>query len=370
MRKLKRGVVWGFWIFIAVGCCAGFVIYKTPKPPVAAMKMAREALHLAQKSEAEVYAEEVYRQASQAYDSAMECWAQENERFFLFRNYSRLDGWIAEAIDKATEARELSGNRSKSADTRVKKGVVDLEKQVALYNRYFKRMPLPASVTKAHNKGVLKLSEAKFAWQNKRFTEADKHFQQAKDLVESSNDKAERLVRDWFGGHGQWQKQAETAVKLSRGGKKVILVDKLAHRCMVYQNGKVVRTYEVELGMNWMGDKQRKGDKATPEGIYRITQKKDGARTTFYKALLINYPNDEDRSRFAAAKRNGSLPAKADIGGLIELHGLGGKGVDWTDGCVALKNDDMDSLYRLVAVGTPVVIVGSLSPLNEILAKE
>ena len=367
MRKLKKGVVWGFWIFVVLGCCAGYVVYRTPKPPVAAMRMAREALHLAQKSEAEVYAEEVYRQASQAYDSAMQCWAQENDRFFLFRNYSRLDGWIAEAIDKATEAQQLSGNRSKSADTRVKKGVTELEKQVSLYNRYFKRMPLPGSVTRTHNKGVLKLSEAKFAWQNKRFTEADKHFQQAKELIDSSNDKAEKLVRNWFDDHGQWQKQAELGVKMSKGGKKVILVDKLAHCCMVYQSGKILRSYEIELGMNWMGDKQRKGDKATPEGIYRITQKKDGSRTTFYKALLINYPNDEDCNRFAAAKRNGSLPAKADIGGMVELHGLGGKGLDWTDGCVALKNDDMDALYRMVAVGTPVVIVGSLKPLGEIL---
>jgi len=369
MRKLKRGVVWGFWITGILG--AGMIVfYYTPKAPVAAVRMAREALRQAQEGEAEKYAREVYAEACQSYDSAMHCWARENERFFLFRNYSKVDAWIAHTIDNAISAKQLSCDRAKSANSRVKGGVVELEKQVAVYDRYFKRMPLPASVSKAHNKGVLKLSEARFAWQNKRFAEADKHFREAEELISGSNEKAEKLVRNWFNSHGQWQRQAQRAVQMSGGGKRVILVDKLAHRCLVYQSGKPIRNFEVELGINWMGDKQRNGDKATPEGSYRITQKKDGSRTKFHKALLLNYPNDDDRSRFVKAKHNGSLPAKADIGGLIEVHGLGGKGVDWTDGCVALKNEDIDVLYRLVAVGTPVIIVGSLKPLGEILKNE
>jgi len=139
---------------------------------------------------------------------------------------------------------------------------------------------------------------------------------------------------------------------------------------LLYQNGKVIRRFDVELGVNWMGNKVRKGDKATPEGFYRISQKKDGSRTRFQKALLLNYPNDDDRARFAGAKRNGTLPAEADIGGLIEFHGLGGKGVDWTDGCVALKNEDMDALFRMAAVGTPVIIIGSQKSLKEVLGKE
>lgn len=369
MRKLKRGVVWGFWIVAVLSAVIGYVIYKAPEPPVNELKMAREALNAAQKAEAEVYAREVYGKAKQAYDSAMVCWSAENEHFFLFRDYTRLDAWIAEVIEKAVEAEQLSGNRVKSANTRVKSGLAELEKQIAVYNKYYKRMPLPASVSKAHNKGVLKFSEAKFAWQNKRFSEADKHFAQAQELIRSSNEKAEKIVRSWFGSHSAWRSDANQAIRMSKSGQKVILVDKLAHSCVVYQNGKVIRTYEAELGMNWMGDKQRRGDKATPEGVYRITQKKDSSRTKFYKALLINFPNQEDLARVAKAKKDGILPKKADIGGMIEIHGLGGKGVDWTDGCVALRNDDMDSLFRLVGVGTPVVIVGSLKPLGEVLGK-
>ncbi len=126
----------------------------------------------------------------------------------------------------------------------------------------------------------------------------------------------------------------------------------------------MIRQFTAEFGKNWMGHKRTGGDKATPEGIYRVTQKKEGGRTIYYKALLINYPNDEDRKQFAQDKRKGLIPARAGIGGLIEIHGGGGKGIDWTDGCIALRNDDMDALYRLVAAGTPVVIVGSMKPLN------
>jgi lipoprotein-anchoring transpeptidase ErfK/SrfK len=58
------------------------------------------------------------------------------------------------------------------------------------------------------------------------------------------------------------------------------------------------------------------------------------------------------------------IAASADIGNLIEIHGDGGKGIDWTDGCIALKNTDMDILYKLVPNGTTVTIVGTAQPLN------
>ena len=109
------------------------------------------------------------------------------------------------------------------------------------------------------------------------------------------------------------------------------------------------------------------GDKATPEGAYKLIRKKENGESKYHKAFLLNYPNDEDKSRFAANKANGKVPGNKSIGSLIEIHGHGGKGIDWTDGCIALKNEDMDELYRTCQVGTPIVIVGSLKPLNEIV---
>lgn len=333
------------------------------------MKIAIESLSDAKKAEAQVYASQAYKTAEQAYDSAMVCWAEENKRIFLLRDYTELNKWISLTIEKAEEAERLSGKRSKSVGSRLREGISLLENKIEIYNRYYKHLPLPTNVSKAHHKGAIKLSEAKFAWENKRFGEAEKSYQQANELINSSNSKAEKLLNSWFSEHNAWQKKAKAAIAQSANGKKVILVDKLAHTCTVYQNQKAIRTFEAELGVNWMGDKKWKGDKATPEGPYKITQKKAGADTKFYKALLINYPNDDDRQQFQQNKKTGIIPSKADIGGLIEIHGSGGKGVDWTDGCIALKNDDMDALYKLVTIGTPVVIVGSIRSLNEVTGK-
>jgi murein L,D-transpeptidase YafK len=98
-----------------------------------------------------------------------------------------------------------------------------------------------------------------------------------------------------------------------------------------------------------------------------VTKKKDGRETKYYKALLLNYPNDQDRQRFQQEIKAKTLPRYARIGGLIEIHGGGGKGVNWTDGCIAFADRDMDSIYRTVPAGCPVTIVGSLQPLFEVI---
>ena len=104
--------------------------------------------------------------------------------------------------------------------------------------------------------------------------------------------------------------------------------------------------------------KRSQGDRATPEGRYRIVKKKDVGQSIYHRALLLDYPNAEDRKRFAAAMKRGEIPRASAIGGLIEIHGDGGRGQNWTDGCVALRNSDMDELFARVPVGTRVTIVG------------
>ena len=83
--------------------------------------------------------------------------------------------------------------------------------------------------------------------------------------------------------------------------------------------------------------------------------------------ITLNYPNDDDKQRFTIGKNNGTLQSSTKIGNLIEIHGEGGKGIDWTQGCVALHNKDMDVLFKLVDEDTPVTIVGSLKSLKEIM---
>ena len=112
------------------------------------------------------------------------------------------------------------------------------------------------------------------------------------------------------------------------------------------------------MGSNGLGFKAQAGDRATPEGHYRIVARKDQGQSRYHKALLLDYPNEVDRRRLAAAKRQGLVSMKARLGGLIEIHGEGGRGEDWTNGCVAVTNANMDVLFGLVKVGTPVTIIG------------
>ena len=103
--------------------------------------------------------------------------------------------------------------------------------------------------------------------------------------------------------------------------------------------------------------------------MYKITKKFDGGRTKYYKALLLDYPNDEDKRKFKSDIENGSLPSTSKIGGLIEIHGNGGKGIDWTEGCIALTDKEIDMVYKKVKVGTPVTIVGSVVDLQNAMKR-
>jgi len=169
-------------------------------------------------------------------------------------------------------------------------------------------------------------------------------------LAAAERYRAQEQVATWR----RWIEEARTA---SRKGV-VILVLKEKNLLLLLSRGEPVKRFDAEVGANALGVKRSQGDRATPEGRYRIVKKKDVGQSTYHRALLLDYPNAEDRKRFAAAQKRGEIPRASAIGGLIEIHGDGGRGQNWTDGCVALRNSDMDELYARVPVGTRVTIVG------------
>jgi hypothetical protein len=159
---------------------------------------------------------------------------------------------------------------------------------------------------------------------------------------------------------GRWQAMIDNAIAESRRtGGVLIVAAKAERRLVLYRAGREVLRFRTEAGTNTVADKRRQGDRATPEGLYRITKKKDLGHSRYHKALLLDYPDEEDRRRFREDRRAGRIAAGVDIGGLIEIHGEGGRGRDWTNGCVAIRNEEMDRLFELVKVDTPVLIVGS-----------
>jgi murein L,D-transpeptidase YafK len=134
-----------------------------------------------------------------------------------------------------------------------------------------------------------------------------------------------------------------------------IVIEKSAHRMTLYHAGREIRTNKVSLGGEPKGAKTRQGDHRTPEGEYAIDAR--NAQGKYYKSLHISYPNSVDRAR--------ARKLKVNPGGDIMIHGLpNGQGYigkahllhDWTDGCVAVTDEEIDEVWKLVPTGTVVEI--------------
>ncbi|MBV5315402.1 MAG: L,D-transpeptidase [Prolixibacteraceae bacterium] len=362
----KKKIKWLIIILLSVVFVAitvSVIIVSQKELPTEDLRIAREALSEAKEAEANLYAEKLYKQSVQMYDSAMVNWSRENNRFILFRDYTRIIAFAKKSKKVADEAKDESIKKADNLSKNVEAAFVSLAKKIELYNKLFKNLPLSKSVFDAHNKSKMFLSESKIAHETGKLKDAEILFKKADIYINHANTAASKMLRDYFNDYPRWKRLANDAIAASKGGNKVILVDKVAHILYVYQSGKAIRSFDVEFGPNWMAHKERSGDKATPEGNYRITSKKERGSTTYYKAMLLDYPNAEDRAQFAIKKRKGLISRGAGIGNLIEIHGNGGRGFDWTSGCVGMRDRDIDDLYRLVSSGTRVTIVGSIEPL-------
>lgn len=134
-----------------------------------------------------------------------------------------------------------------------------------------------------------------------------------------------------------------------------IIVHKAQRKMELLRGGRVIKTYRIALGSNSVGPKTRQGDHRTPEGRYRIDAKNSHSR--FHLSLHISYPDAYDRER---ARKLGVSP-----GGDIMIHGLPDRFAylgslqskyDWTDGCIAVSNSEIEEIWKLVPVGTEVDI--------------
>ena len=134
-----------------------------------------------------------------------------------------------------------------------------------------------------------------------------------------------------------------------------VVVDKSERTLTLMRGGTALKTYRVSLGGSPAGHKREEGDERTPEGVYALDWR--NARSTAHRSLHVSYPSPADS---AAAAARGVSP-----GGAVMVHGiLDGLGwlgklhrlADWTDGCVAVANWEMDEIWRAVPVGTPIEI--------------
>lgn len=134
-----------------------------------------------------------------------------------------------------------------------------------------------------------------------------------------------------------------------------MVLDKSDHRLTLYYRGQPVHSYDVALGKNPVGNKERRGDGRTPEGLYEIEGR--NPQSKYHLSLRVSYPSVQQR---AQAARRGISP-----GGDIMLHGLPPafasvgalhRQQDWTEGCVALTNDEIEEIWRSVPNGARILI--------------
>jgi hypothetical protein len=368
MRKIWRDALIFVVVAVSVPVIIVLLIHFTPQPPIGEMEFARETLSEAGKNKADTYSKKLYTQAKSYYDSAMFYWVKENKRFLYSRNYNKVLKFAELSAKKANEAGENSISSTSNLIIKLKQKINSLNDLISEINKLFTTYPLTSEIRSRISRGKMLLKEAEIAYKKGQYLQANRKITDSEYLLNSSYDYATSNLKNYFKSFSVWKNWFDKTINDSKINHDYsIIIDKFSRKCFVFHAGSKKYEFDAELGTNWVGDKRVKGDKATPEGMYKIAKKFEGNKTKYHKALLLDYPNDEDMVKFKAEIARGTLPSSAKIGGMIEIHGNGGKGIDWTEGCIALTDKEMDLVFRIVKVGTPVTILGSLVDLQHIV---
>jgi hypothetical protein len=326
-------------------------------PPLVSLENAKLALNLAAKADALRYAEKPYRSAEQVLKNGWIEMSHQNARLSPFRDYKVADSLLNLAVQMAHQATREAQERARYLDSLAQSERSNLQTELlscrdalngSLMNfkaeRYWSLADMSLKMSE------LLIDKGEYEEARQTVTKGRESLRQLIDiLAEYANDEAQKI--------NVWRRWVQETLAESRtNGTYAVIVDKSAHKTYLVQAGNLVHTYDCELGYNSVHQKLFAGDGATPEGRYQVTAVKSRG-SKYYKALLLDYPNQLDKKRFGENKSKGIISSRARIGGLIEIHGEGGKNKDWTEGCIALTNGEMDHIMRYVTVDTKVTIV-------------
>jgi len=351
---VKKALILSIMI-MAIGCSAPEI------PPE--IQTAEKQEHNLWLSGAEIYAPDEFNHYRISLRKVKDDLIKEKSRFTWFQDYRPIQAESRTLIEAGSNLQKII------LDTRnIKKASIS-DKIYFFKNRIETLKGLTEMINEGRLarkdliKAELLLSEATNMYNKSDYKAADGKLKNISGYIKAAENTL-RPILDRYADRShikKWQKMADETIAESKNtGIPAIIVNKSERTLILYKNGVPFRTYDVGLGRNGSLDKSYAGDQKTPEGKYRITKKLSASR--FHKALLINYPNEEDMRNFISAKKNGLIPSKSKIGGLIEIHG-GGKD-SMTYGCISMDNNMIDSLFSLVNVGTPVTIVGAVDHNN------
>ena len=140
-----------------------------------------------------------------------------------------------------------------------------------------------------------------------------------------------------------------------------VVIDKSDYEMHVYDAEGWYATYPVVFGSNSLADKKMEGDRLTPEGDFKIVSKR--VHEKWNRFMALDYPTKASLEKFNQRRLKGEIPKNASPGGGIGIHGTWPRedfAIDrysnWTNGCIALKNEDVQDVYRYLQIGTPVSI--------------
>lgn len=330
--------------------------------PLEIVSRSRNKLFDARRAQAAVYAPDLMAEAEYYWERALQEWNKQNNKAAKQRDYILVRAFASGAILSAQKAIYRSQTHQDSLRECIRSDNPVIRDKITQFKNRFTEIYLDQSIHDQLVKAEVLLSESVYALQRDELLQSNRKALQAAESIEHLEKDMDRQLKNYFAQVPLWQSWFMETVQRSGDDSIIaIIVDKMARQCKIYHYGDLIMELPVELGKNWIGPKRVFGDDATPEGKYHIKKKKEGKDTSFFLALEIDYPNSDDWARFSKAKSSGVLPMDARVGGEIEIHGGGGEEFDWTNGCVALKNEDMKILYQLTRVGTPVTIVGALN---------
>jgi len=325
------------------------------------MQAAESAIRHARDAGANRWAPEALAEAVAGYREAIASYHRERSRFRLARDYSDIRSAFRQAERQAAAAAEMAGRRLSETRAAAEAALDRAERSLDSAEFLSRSTPSLGFERTLLRRSRIALEEARSLADEGDFPRAALRANEAlagvRQALDRTGSRAARYVdpdevrkwREWIDATVDWSR---------RKRRPAIVVYKDRQELVLLEDGEAVRSFVADIGSNSLETKRHAGDEATPEGRYRVESKLDSGRSIYYKALRLDYPNRDDVERFRRARREGRVPKDVGVGSAIEIHGEGGRGRNWTRGCVAISNASMDELFERIRVGTPVTIVG------------
>lgn len=349
-------------------CLVCALIYLTgcgaPQIPPEAKLAEEQELNL-WRSGAQVYLPVQYDQYRAEFLKARKDLIRENSRFVWFRKYETVQSEFRSVIQEGNRLFIQLEQKKQNLHKSIGDEVVFLQERIDKLKELTGKINEGRLARRDLVKAEVLLLETQKSYEENDFKKARERITMIPDHLHAAEDILFPIFNRYTDKNQitKWKQLVEDTITESKEHNTISLVVNKSERLLiVYKKGLQYKAYPVGLGQSGSRDKVHAGDRATPEGRYRITKKLQ--KSSYHKALLINYPNEDDRRQFQIAKEKGLVPQQTGIGGLIEIHG-GGKD-SMTYGCIAMNNRDIDELFKIVKVGTPVTIVGAVSSQNRL----